>query len=43
MLPLPRDPEHDIDSELRQMLTREETRYLLERVPAADDSDDPEV
>ena len=40
---LPRDPEHDIDAELRRLLDIETRRYLVDAAPAWDTDDDPEV
>ena len=38
---IPRDPDHDIDAELRRMIAREEARYLTDAAPvwASDDPD----
>ena len=38
---IPRDPDHDIDAELRRMIARETARYLTDRAPvwASDDPD----
>ena len=40
---IPRDPEHDIDAELRAMIAREYGRYVLDAAPMAGDGDDPEA
>ena len=39
---IPRDPDHDIDLELRRMIAREEARYLADAAPAWA-SDDPDA
>lgn len=39
---LPRDPEHDIDAELRRLLAIETGRYLIDAAPAWT-CDDPEA
>lgn len=40
---LPRDPDHDIDAELRRLLDRETNRMLVDAAPAWDADDDPEA
>lgn len=39
---IPRDPEHDLDTELRALIRTEQAR-LIDAAPVAGDWDDPEV